>query len=528
MARATSRAPRKVTLSGLLKKGYFPRELPPPFNTKSFAKVAVAVGASWAEKWTNCVRHNLARPGGLRRPLRIPNPISYFKLAETLVSGWAALRLHTWQTRLSASRPYVIKRSVREIVPRYSYGELPRLRALRRRSARYLLTTDINQFYPTIYTHTIPWSLHTKIVCKSSLGAAGKALLGNKIDAALMSMNDGQTHGIPIGPDSSFLVAEVLLSIIDQALLKEYGRLLQGFRYVDDYELSFSNLSNAEMVQTALQGLLAEYELILNPIKTKIEELPKPLDDSWAIELKQFTIRVGSATSQRNDLLALFSKAYEFASVYPRDYVLKYAVARVRRLSVHPGAWRTFQNGLLGAAAVDPSTMAAALGTLYEVAALGGHTVYKSPLAEVFESVIVRHAPRGEGSEVAWALWGAIAWDVPLSTAAAQAVSTMDDDVVTLLALDADQHGLFPTGSLDKQRWANVAREPEVLRSEHWLLAYEANQQKWLRSPAVAKHKIFNTMRKAGVSFYDRSACSPQVPLAALPIPGGKLPDYYA
>jgi len=32
------------------------------------------------------------------------------------------------------------------------------------------------------------------------------------------------------------------------------------------------------------------------------------------------------------------------------------------------------------------------------------------------------HAPRGQGSEVAWALWGALAWAVPLSDEAAKLV----------------------------------------------------------------------------------------------------------
>jgi hypothetical protein len=131
--------PRAATLGDLLEKGYFPRELPPPFQTASFAAYAPVHAGTWGKaKWTRCVRHNLARPGGLRRPLGIPNPISYYRLAELLVSNWATIRALTWTHRLSASRPYVMKTSPRAVVPRYRYAELPRLRALRRRAARYL------------------------------------------------------------------------------------------------------------------------------------------------------------------------------------------------------------------------------------------------------------------------------------------------------------------------------------------------------------------------------------------------------
>lgn len=62
-----------ATLASLLAKGYFPRELPPPFNTLSYARYAKKFGPSWETgRWTRCVDHNLARPGGFRRPLKIP------------------------------------------------------------------------------------------------------------------------------------------------------------------------------------------------------------------------------------------------------------------------------------------------------------------------------------------------------------------------------------------------------------------------------------------------------------------------
>lgn len=105
-----------ATLLNLLGKGFFPRELPPPFNTNSFAAYAPTAAAGWSNAvkrtWTRCATHNLARPGGLRRPLKIPNPISYFVLADIIASNWTTIKNHTWAVRLSASRPYVIRRSL--------------------------------------------------------------------------------------------------------------------------------------------------------------------------------------------------------------------------------------------------------------------------------------------------------------------------------------------------------------------------------------------------------------------------------
>jgi hypothetical protein len=521
-----------ATLTALLEKGYFPRELPPPFHTSSFSPFAITNGQNWRKtRWTRCASHNLARPGGLRRPLKIPNPISYLPLAELISANWAQLRHHTWSERLSASRPHVMKSSQRAIIPRYRYGELPRLRALRRRGARYFLRTDISQFYPSLYTHTIPWALHTKQACKTALSQHGRGnnLLGNAIDRALQCMNEGQTHGIPIGPDSSLMAAEILLCAADAELLRRCSNLIRGFRYVDDYELSFGTLRDAEQVLMELQGILTAYELNLNPRKTRVEELPKSLESSWGIELGKYALRDNThAVGQRNDLVSMFSRAFEIASEHPEESVLKYALARVQNENVHAGAWRAFHNCVLDAVGADPSTLAMALGALHQVSTLGGHTIPVSPLADVFEGVIQRHASRGEGSEVSWALWGALAWSIPLSNDAAASVSTMEDNVVALLAMDLNMKGLFPSGSLNLQRWIGAVSQPDALMGENWLLAYEGNQKGWLSTPAVTAEPEFAAMSIAGISFYDLARNTPQFPSAARSLPGGLIPDHYA
>jgi hypothetical protein len=524
----------RTLLSSLLAKGYLPRELPPPFSSSRFDKFARRVGLSWrTEAWTRCVTHNLARPGGLRRSLKIPNPISYFALAHVIAAHWADIRLHTWRHWLSASRPHLMPSSDRAVVGRYRYGELARLRALRWRAGRHLLLTDINQFYPTIYTHSVPWALHTKAFCKATIKSGGKkksaVLLGDALDRLLQRMNDGQTHGIPIGPDTSLVIAEILLAAADQALVAKGGKAFSGFRYIDDYELSFGSLSAAEETLSDLQAVLASFELSLNPKKTRILDLPFRLDSAWAVDLKTATIRDSRhPVGQRNDLLSLFSRAFDLAAVHPADSVLRYAVARVQGLDVNSSGWRCFHNCVLSAATADPSTLPVALGTLHEVARRGGHAVPKGPLGEVFESVIARHAPRAQGSEVAWALWGALAWSVPLSADSARLVSSMEDDIVALLALDLDAEGLFPKGALNKNIWAAILAQPDALEGEHWLLAYEASYQHWLSTAALAKHKEFSSMAAAKVSFYDKKKRGPQFPKAGKALPGGTLSQYYA
>jgi hypothetical protein len=384
--------------------------------------------------------------------------------------------------------------------------------------------TDIDQFYPSIYTHAVPWALHTKTVAKASLKApkGTPPLLGDQLDKALRVMNDGQTLGIPIGPDASFVIAEVLLAAADKELLSKLGGSLRGYRYVDDYELSFESLSSAEHALQHVQAALASLELQLNPRKTKIVDLPRELDSEWAVGLRTINIRgAKSPVGQRNDVISLFSRAFELASAFPSESVLRYAVSKVQGVSVASSGWRAFHNCVLGAAAADPSTLPVALGTLHQVAQNNQLVVPQAPLAEVFESVILRHGPRAQGSEVAWALWGALAWNVSLSSTAAKVIDVMEDDIVALLALHANAKGLFPQGALTATAWSALVAQPNVLESEHWLLAYEANQKGWLSTPAVKKHQAFGSMAKANVSFYNSAYAKPQFPLAGRSVPGG-------
>lgn len=515
-----------ITANELLQRGYFPRELPPSFTTAPFAAFIASSRGTLkpVRRSTQCVGHNLARPGGLRRSLKIPNPFPYFALCEQVERHGGLIWGHLTAANLSATRPRVTKALGRAVVPRLRLGELPTLRARRWRGMRYLLRTDISQFYPSIYTHSIPWALHTKPVAKANIGKAH--LPGDDLDHASRSQQWGQTVGIPIGPDTSLIIAEVILSAVDKALHAHHPPLLRGFRYLDDYELAFRNLAEAEAVLVELQGGLAEYELTLNPRKTEIVEMPVPLEEAWVLELSRFPIRA-TPRGQASDIVALFSRAFEFAAQHREHAVLRYAIMRVRGEPVAATAWRTFENVILNAVTAEPSALPAALGVLATVSAKGGHKMNKRALADVIEAVVLRHAPLAHGSEVVWCLWASLSFGLQLSADVAQAVAQMDDDAVALVALDADSRGLFPRGTLNPGRWAAIVASPDAAEAEHWLLAYEAQLRGWLNAPAVARDREFSQIAAAGVSFYDPAAAGPGFPAAGFSAPGGTLAAEY-
>lgn len=154
-------------------------------------------------------------------------------------------------------------------------------RARSRVASRYLLTTDLSQFYPSIYTHSIPWSLHTKSVAKARQN--DYTLLGNVLDLATRNGQYRQTAGIPIGTDTSLVIAEAILSSVDAKLGVAIAK--RGFRYIDDIGCGFRTITEAEETLGQLHHLIGDLQLQLNPRKTRITELPSELEASWVPHL---------------------------------------------------------------------------------------------------------------------------------------------------------------------------------------------------------------------------------------------------
>lgn len=70
-----------------------------------------------------------------------------------------------------------------------------------------ILKLDINNFYPSVYTHAIEWAFTGKDYAKEIWASKGKLKhegyeIGEKIDELIRKSQSDETHGIPIGPDN--------------------------------------------------------------------------------------------------------------------------------------------------------------------------------------------------------------------------------------------------------------------------------------------------------------------------------------
>lgn len=515
-----------MALRDIIERGYFPKELPNPFVTTSFARVITTLGASLPSVFninlnqsrpgaptTKATRYSHARGGLLRRRLDVCNPITHYLVCRELDSHWTALNANVGGTSLSATNP-IMSATGRAIQGARHQAARRELAVQTRLNNRYILTTDISRFYHSVYTHSVPWALHTKPVAK---GNRGNGLLGNRLDYLLRVGQDGQTVGIPIGPDTSLVIAEILMHACDNELLVANPRI-RGHRFIDDYELGFRHRTEAEDTYHVLEKILSGYELALNPKKTKVIELPHNFEAPWVDPLRSFAFR-STTSGQLNDLIRFFDFAFTLHGSYPDEAVLQFAVGRLRYLSIHPANWLIYQQLLLNCAAPEPACLPYVLESMIGRVNAGASPAIDS-IEEVLNSLIIDHSPLAHSSEVAWALWACLALEINVSTDAVNAVSQCDDSVVALLALHSEAQGLL-SGPLNKTLWSSYMNT-QALYEEHWLLSYEANVKGWLPSQGTTDHvdtdTNFGFLKAAGVSFYDSTMAVP-LPGAPTPIP---------
>jgi hypothetical protein len=149
---------------------------------------------------------------------------------------------------------------------------------------KYLLKTDIKNFYPSIYTHSIPWSLHEKSVVRHPSNRQNYDFIGNRLDKLFQNANDGCTNGVPIGPVVSDIISEIVLSGVDRELSKSLKNDVVVVRFKDDYRILAKSEIEGRSVIKALQAALKEYRLELNDGKTEIHRLPNGLFRHWVSE----------------------------------------------------------------------------------------------------------------------------------------------------------------------------------------------------------------------------------------------------
>jgi hypothetical protein len=419
------------------------------------------------------------------------------ELSEIIASNWGQLNRFVRKSRLSASVPIKDRYLQRALIPRKTFTEYKREYVLSSHDRLFEVRTDIARFYPSVYTHSISWALHKKLVAKRK--RHDLSLLGNKLDKACSACQSGQTIGLPIGPDTSFLISEVIATAIDVRLCAEFPNI-RGYRYIDDYHLFLKSQEEAERVLKYLQSLFADYELDLNDAKTDVVRFPQSFESSWTINLSSFKLH-DTGSRQRRDISNYFSLAFEYHNKYPEQSVIRYAVKKLFNLKVDPLNWRFFQSLLLKTTLSNPLIIPDTLRILL---------VYKSQcdkrmVRDVVEQLLFTHVGKWHSYEVAWTLWLAKSFRIRIHKKLAEQIFQSGDQFPILICFDMMDHGLvserIDTSFLGGDFTAGS------LFDENWLFTYEMISKKWLKPNKpriIKKNPFFRILHENEVTFYEQ------------------------
>jgi Reverse transcriptase (RNA-dependent DNA polymerase) len=522
---------RSAITRALLSNGYFPKELPPVFTTVDFGKNSEAIIADWenlgifrvkpAKKFNNIGGKKfrgrfsyegvpqaepeiLSKPKKLyeRRNVHITHPVPQALLAREVANNW--VHIQKWLSKQNFSEDEIVvgdqyERAIKGInfaVHRAKTGYLEA-------TSDWLVKTDITRFYPSIYTHSIAWAAYGKEKVKSSLKVY-EGTLADRLDLLVRSCNRNQTVGIPIGPETSRIIAEIISSRIDFDFASALPEIPQQNidRLQDDWTVGSQTLEGAENIISVISKCYRDYGLEINGSKTSVTHLLSSKQASWQSEISAFLShrRDGLDGTRLREFLAL---CLRLQLGHPSEAVLNYALSIVEGLRILRKDLEIVESFLLKVAAISPISMDRVCRIILNIEhSIGG--LSKERITNRFVSLAEKYFENGSLYEVIWLLYAIRGMKKPFHSKKIMLLSeNVQSSALRLLLLDMKQMGLC-VKSPPSAKWASDIKEDRILADWSWLFAYEAIRKGWLPDPAgLISKPFFKPMHDRDVIFYD-------------------------
>lgn len=477
MAKNMTAKTKSERLRRLLSHGYFAPELPPCFVSQDLAKfrksVLDGIGAMPQEKGKPAFHRYISdtswfyfpRFGKDDRRHGVPNPIAYLLLSREVANNYIKIRTAAKKSKISSSPPIFDWSGPRALVrPSIDLRDDFRVDLSSRREK--FVSADIRAFFHSIYTHAISWAIHGKEFSKQNRGMQH---FGNVIDLLCRNAQDGQTIGLPVGPDCSRLIAEVIASAIDVDLRSKVGiGPRDASRYVDDYTISSGSNHSGNNLIAALRQAASNYELELNSEKSAIVSTSSRHDNGWKQEVRSF---VPAGRSGDAEFQHFFYRVGRICEAHPDTNVEKYAFQNARAAFIRATNWSKVQSQLIAAYRRN-SSLVAFLVEITLLRQVEHNDVDLSKLTEFLENRLPLLARENRTGEIIWFLFLVARLRIQLSVQSVEPLTEIENSMVALLtALCVDRQ--LVGGQIDFSNW-NGALSADGLRSGMWLYAYES------------------------------------------------------
>lgn len=226
----------------------------------------------------NYILHNNKDGKYAWRPFQLIHPAMYVFLVQeiTKAENWKLLQerfkeLHSNDKIECHSLPVV------EVNQIYAWWQLVEQRSITLAlEFNHLLHLDIADCYGSLYTHSIPWAIHTIEESKKPENRDNSNLIGVAIDKHIQSMSYGQTNGIPQGSALMDFIAEIVLGFGDLLLTEELNKVgisdYKVIRYRDDYRIFTNSIQESSEIAKVLSEVLTKLNFKINSSKTHSTE----------------------------------------------------------------------------------------------------------------------------------------------------------------------------------------------------------------------------------------------------------------
>ncbi|MBE5852025.1 MAG: RNA-directed DNA polymerase [Lachnospiraceae bacterium] len=498
-----------LKIENLLLNEYFPAELPRCFSTKQvFGKIDRIKG--WTTSATSAASNPLVYSGFknefARRKFAVPNFYHYYKAAECIAENSEKILDITTKSKHSLTSPQ--RGNVDTSLPynkkSYSRNQTRNYVENMYQDNMYQIRLDINNFFDSIYTHSIPWAIHTKQVAKRKQN--DKSLLGNKLDMFIRAMNGNQTNGVLIGNALSRIISEIILCTIDNDIDKEY-KDLQYIRFVDDYYIFVHEATLIQEIVAFIRKKLSEYELILNESKIQVLESPFTFDKPWIEELKLFSF---------NSEELLLNKAIILYNEYKDISILKFALKIISFNDITITDWNRVESKLYNLWVRFPVLS----DLIIELLMQKKEIIHKQKLKKAIYTNLDKCMLLNWQQELVWILWAIKVFEIRIKQDYVLEILKSNNDLAIIIVLDCIDAGIIDcTASVTKQIDAlrqelndldidENGKNGNLMWSSRWLLAYECQLHKWINTEngsfyTVDNNAFYKSLLKSKVDFYD-------------------------
>jgi hypothetical protein len=422
-----------------------------------------------------------------RRILTFPNPEHFVHLATAIEKHWTQIEAHANASKISISR-LEAPRDSRAVGYFRNPKDLTSEKVLRRVGKRYYLHVDIARFFPSVYLHRL------EAIFPGTNTAGRNNGLGSKLDNLSRKMQSEESIGLPLGPDTSFVLAEVLAAYIDAKL----PSTISAVRHVDDISIFADSIPLIEKSIVALRSACEALRLELNSLKTYQGELPDELEADWVSELRPLASSVRSTDS----LITFFDRSLALHKRSRDNRLLNYVISASSAFGLKAANWKIYEAFLLTCLPLEPRTVAH-IGKLLLRAKRHGRKLNTSNIVTVYRKFLLQHAPMNHGYEVNQALWSLYELNFAdrITPRVWSSIFAMSDNFVAVTTLWLRDHGVPMPANFD--HWTSLASAQSAYTSENWLLCHEAHVNGWIPTASVATSQFWNKAIMDGMSFID-------------------------